>query len=272
MNRDCEVWQEKNLENDNLGKNLRNSNPELPVNIVVRGLSYQYPNTKTLALKDINFEVQFGEFLGIVGESGSGKSTLADLLLGVLPSRGAIKIAEHSPEDFVNSFPGIVGYVPQSTFLMRTSIAENIAVGNRVNQIDINRVALCIEAVGLKEFVDTLPAGIFTAVGEDGDFLSGGQRQRIGIARALYTSPQIMVFDESTSALDAESEKAMSGLFSELHGKVTIVMIAHRINSIALSDRVIVMENGTIADVGTFQNLLVANTTFANQAKHFGLS
>jgi ABC-type bacteriocin/lantibiotic exporter with double-glycine peptidase domain len=268
INRECDGWHENNQQSSNLHERTL----EKPVNITVTNLNYQYPNAKTLALKDVNFEVQFGEFLGIVGESGSGKSTLADLLLGVLPSGGAIKIADHSPEDFINSFPGIVGYVPQSTFLMRTSIAENIAVGNRVHQIDIDRVGLCIEAVGLKEFVDTLPEGIFTAVGEDGDLLSGGQRQRIGIARALYTSPQIIVFDESTSALDAESEKAMSGLFSKLHGNVTIIMIAHRINSIAFSDRVIVMENGTIADVGTFQKLLVANTTFANQAKHFGLS
>lgn len=241
------------------------------IDIEITDLTFSYPNSSKIALDNISLRIQKGEFVGIVGPSGSGKSTLADLLLGVVPCRGPIKIGGVQPLEFVKRFPGSLGYVPQETFLMRSTIAENVAVGSQLEEVDENRVLSCLDEVGLSGLISDLPAGIYSVVGEDGDLFSGGQRQRIGIARALYLKPRLLVFDESTSALDVESERAISALIDRLKGEVTVIMIAHRLNSILNADRIFLLEEGAIVNEGTFAEVVRTNADFAEQAKHFGI-
>jgi ABC-type multidrug transport system fused ATPase/permease subunit len=245
---------------------------QLFFDIEIDSLSFAYPNSSKNALNNISLSIQKGEFIGIVGASGSGKSTLADLLLGVIPCHGRIKIGGFQPSQFVRHFPGFLGYVPQETFLMRGSIAENVALGFQSSEIDETRVMICLDEVGLSSLVSDLPAGVRSAVGEDGDQFSGGQRQRIGIARALYFKPRLLVFDESTSALDVESERAISALINRLKGEVTVIMIAHRLNSIQNADKIFLLEDGRIVNEGTFAEVVIANSSFAEQAKHFGIT
>jgi ABC-type multidrug transport system fused ATPase/permease subunit len=241
------------------------------IDIEIKDLTFSYPNSSKIALRNISLRIQKGEFVGIVGSSGSGKSTLADLLLGVVPCHGLIKIGGYQPLEFVKRFPGSLGYVPQETFLMRSTIAENVALGFHLKEVDENRVLSCLDEVGLSGLISDLPAGIYSVVGEDGDLFSGGQRQRIGIARALYLKPRLLVFDESTSALDVESERAISALIDHLKGEVTVIMIAHRLNSILNADKIFLLEEGTIVNEGTFAEVVRANADFAEQAKHFGI-
>jgi len=241
------------------------------IGIEINGLSFVYPNSSKNALNNIALSIQKGEFVGIVGASGSGKSTLADLLLGVIPCQGLIKIGGFQPSEFVKYFPGSLGYVPQETFLMRSTIAENVALGFHLGEIDEIKVLTCLDEVGLSNLISDLPSGINSVVGEDGDLFSGGQRQRIGIARALYFEPRLLVFDESTSALDVESERAISALINRLKGEVTVIMIAHRLNSIVNADKILLLEDGTIVSEGTFEEVARTNCDFAEQAKHFGI-
>jgi ABC-type bacteriocin/lantibiotic exporter with double-glycine peptidase domain len=240
--------------------------------IKIDNLSFAYPNSSKIALSNVSLSIQNGEFVGIVGASGSGKSTLADLLLGVIPCNGLIKIGGFQPSEFVRYFPGFLGYVPQETFLMRGSIAENVALGFQLSEIDENRVLACLDEVGLSSLISDLAAGVRSVVGEDGDLFSGGQRQRIGIARALYFKPRLLVFDESTSALDVESERAISALINRLKGEVTVIMIAHRLNSILNADKILLLEDGKIMSEGTFAQVVMANVSFAEQAEHFGIT
>jgi ABC-type multidrug transport system fused ATPase/permease subunit len=265
-----EMLETKLVHNTNLLSLHIDSNPHL--NISVNLLTYFYPASNSPALDSVTFNIKQGEFVGIVGSSGSGKSTLADLMLGVLPSGGEITIGEVEPIDVVRKFPGALGYVPQETFLMRCSIAENIAMGISAELINESKISQCLKDVGLLNLVDSLPEGINTQVGEDGDLFSGGQKQRIGIARALYFNPRILLFDEATSALDVESELVISSLIRNLRGKVTIIMIAHRLNSVLDADNLLLLENGKLVCQGTFSEVARINKNFADQAAHFGVS
>ena len=247
-------------------------NSNLSFNITANSLTYKYPSGEVPALEGITFTIKHGDFVGIVGSSGSGKSTLADLLLGVLPSNSEIIIGDSEPFDVVKNFPGVLGYVPQETFLMRSSIAENIAIGISAELINETKVAKCLKDVGLDTLVNALPEGVKTQVGEGGDLFSGGQRQRIGIARSLYFDPQILLFDEATSALDVESESVITALIDSLKGKVTVIMIAHRLNSVLGADKLLVLHQGKLVCQGTFSEVVAINKEFAEQAAYFGIS
>ena len=224
--------------------------------ISVLNLSYQYPGQAGFALRDISFEVSAGSSFGIVGQSGGGKSTLVDLILGLLqPTAGSICADNVDIQGAVASWRKIIGYVPQNIYIAGDSIRRNVAFGIPDEQIDDAKVWKALEWAQLASFVHTLPDRLGEVVGEDGGTLSGGQRQRIGIARALYGDPAVIVMDEATSALDNETEIAFGEMIRKLAGQKTLVMVAHRPNTIKRCDRLIVLQSGRIHAQGTYDDL-----------------
>lgn len=240
--------------------------------IEFKGVTYSYPMSGKSAVKDITFSVGEGEFVAIVGESGSGKSTIADLMLGVLnPNIGRVEIAGMDPLLAIRKWPGAIAYVPQDPLLIEGSIAANITLGypeDSMSQVDLNRA---LNLSQLERIMQSLDLGVDTLVGESGWGLSGGQKQRLGIARALYPNPKVLVLDEATSALDANTESEISSAIISLKGKVTIVMIAHRLSTVRKADKVIYLERGKIVDIGLFEDLRLRVPKFDQQAKLMGL-
>ena len=178
-----------------------------------------------------------GKSVGIVGKSGSGKTTIVDIMLGLLkPSRGDILVDGISIFDVYAEWLNCIGYIPQNIYMLDDSIKNNVAFGVEPELIDEKRVKEVLEEANLLGFVNKLPEGIDTEIGERGVRISGGQRQRIGIARALYHNPSILIFDEATSALDIETEAAIMEAVERLHGKKTLVIIAHRLQTIENCD------------------------------------
>lgn len=214
--------------------------------IDLTGVSFKYKNTKRLALSDVSLSINKGECIGVVGETGSGKSTLIDMILGLLkPENGSVLIdgqyAANSPQ-----WHQRIGYVPQSLNMIDATIAKNIAFGD--TDVDLARLNKAVDDAQLRKFIDQLPDGLETMVGERGIRLSGGERQRISIARALYRSPEVLIFDEATSALDNETEaKVMETIRSVSHDR-TVIMIAHRLTTLKDCDRIIKMDMGKIVE------------------------
>lgn len=221
--------------------------------IIFRNVSFQYLNTQKDALSEVSFSIKKGECVGIIGETGSGKSTLVDLILGLLrSSSGEILIDAKYP---VNShqWHQFIGYVPQSIYLIDDTIAANIAFGE--TNINEQRLYSAIDAAQLRKFIDQLPEGINTIVGERGVRLSGGERQRIAIARALYRNPDVLIFDEATSALDNETEARLMETIKAVSQNRTVIMIAHRLTTLKDCDRIIMMDKGRIKDTVTYAEL-----------------
>lgn len=238
------------------------SQKKLDVGIAVslENVNYSYPGNSKLAVDDISLEIAGGTQAAFIGVSGSGKSTLADLMLGLLePNSGSIKLDGLDPKALAHSSPGVIAYVPQRPGLISGTIAENIALGLSPNVIDKNRLEKAISDSHLTSLVDSLDQGIYTDIGKRKDELSGGQLQRIGLARALYSEPKLLVMDEATSALDAESENEINLALREMRGKMTVILIAHRLNTVQDSDVVFLLENGKIAGSGTFHHLRETN-------------
>jgi len=216
-------------------------------------LSFRYSDPSPLVLEGINLEIRRGERLGIIGTTGSGKSTLMDIIMGLLqPSSGVIQVdgvdlhdtrAPHNLADWQAN----VAHVPQSIYLADSSIAENIAFGIPRTQIDMTRVRLAAEKAQIAAFVDSSPHGYSSFVGERGIRLSGGQRQRIGIARALYKRASVLVLDEATSALDNATEESVMDSIDRLSRHLTILIVAHRLSTIARCDRVVELRCGRIS-------------------------
>lgn len=213
--------------------------------ISVEELSFAYPEIEKQVLNNISFSIPKGKFVGIVGPSGAGKTTFVDILLGLLaPSKGKISVDGKNIYDDIRTWQANLAYVPQSIYLIDGTIRENIALGvdeKEINDALINKV---LQMAELYDFVQELPAGIDTTVGERGVKLSGGQRQRIGIARALYYQPQVLVLDEATSALDNETEKSITDTILKLKGQITIIAVAHRLTTLAQCDFKVKFENG----------------------------
>lgn len=205
--------------------------------IVLDHITFAYPGTDKNIFTDAHMEVKRGQSVGIMGPSGAGKSTIVDILLGLLHAQqGTITCDGQSIFDNYESWLSQIGYIPQSIYLVDESIRDNIAFGIDADKIDEKRIWEVLEEAQLKEFIEELPEGLDTTIGDRGVRISGGQRQRIGIARALYHDPEILVFDEATSALDNDTEKAVMDAVNSFHGKKTMIIIAHRLNTIAKCD------------------------------------
>ncbi len=222
---------------------------ELTDKIVLDHISFTYPNTDKPIFTDAHMEVKKGQSVGIMGPSGAGKSTIVDILLGLLHVQaGTITCDGKNIFDNYASWLGHIGYIPQSIYLIDESIRDNIAFGIDADKIDDRRIWEVLEEAQLKEFVEELPEGLETTIGDRGVRISGGQRQRLGIARALYHDPEILVFDEATSALDGDTEQAVMEAVNSFHGRKTMVIIAHRLNTIAKCDVIYKVENGKITE------------------------
>ncbi len=215
----------------------RKEKPVLRDKIVLDHITFAYPGTDKNIFTDAHMEVKRGQSVGIMGPSGAGKSTIVDILLGLLHAqKGTITWDGKNIFDDYDAWLSQIGYIPQSIYLVDESIRDNIAFGIDADKIDEKRIWEVLEEAQLKEFIEELPEGLDTTIGDRGVRISGGQRQRIGIARALYHDPEILVFDEATSALDNDTEKAVMDAVNSFHGKKTMVIIAHRLNTIAKCD------------------------------------
>ena len=213
-------------------------------------VSVRYPQSESRAIANVSFTIAKGTTVGFIGGSGAGKSTLVDALLGLLPlDHGQILADGIDIHSDLRRWQDQIGYVPQSIFLTDDSVRRNIAFGLPDEAIDESAVRRAVLASQLDEFMAQLPAGLDTVVGERGVRLSGGQRQRIGIARALYHNPGILVLDEATSSLDAETENGVMQAISALHGSKTILIVTHRPNTLKYCDRVIRVEHHTASEV-----------------------
>jgi len=240
--------------------------------ITINALNFKYEHSKEFALSNINLKIPTGSFTAFVGSSGAGKTTIVDLILGFLtPDSGSITISGVPPLAVHRKWPGVIAYVPQDVIIIDDTVTKNVAIGFDSDSIDQSNVLRSIQLAHLSEVISALPQKLDESLGEKGSKLSGGQRQRIGIARALYTNPKILVLDEATSALDGESEKEINDSMHDLKGKITIIMIAHRLSSIVDADQVVYVEDGKIAAVGTFDQIRKISDTFNNQAKLMGL-
>ena len=223
----------------------------------VSELSFKYETAPTNALSNVSLRVKRGEAVGLVGPSGSGKSTLVDVLLGLMaPASGAVLVDGVNVQDRIRWWQDQIGYVPQSIFLTDDTLRRNVAFGLPKSEIDDAAVDAAIRAAQLEEFVNSLPLGLETVVGERGVRLSGGQRQRIGIARALYHNPDVLVLDEATSSLDTETEHGVMQAVQALQGEKTVIIVAHRLSTVEYCDRLYRLESSRIVDEGTFEEVM----------------
>jgi ABC-type multidrug transport system fused ATPase/permease subunit len=215
--------------------------------LLIQDIFFSYPKATQPTLRGVDVTILKGQTVGVVGESGAGKSTLVNLILGLLaPSSGQFTVDGQAVQAHLRGWQKNIGYVPQHIYLTDDSLRRNIAFGE--NDDDINEAALirAVQAARLNEFVGSLPEGLNSQVGEGGIRLSGGQRQRVGIARALYSAPQVLVLDEATSALDHDTEQGVMEAVSALHGAITILIVAHRLSTVAGCDVVYRLRDGLL--------------------------
>lgn len=232
---------------------------EQPIGAVFEGVTFLYPESTTPALVNLNFTIEPGSQTALMGPSGAGKSTIADMLCLLLsPTSGSVSQITNSA-GFEPSVGGRVSYVPQKPGMISGTILENVALGIEPENVDRGDVLSALEAAHLGTLIKQLPEGIDTSLGKLKDSLSGGQMQRLGLARAIYSKPNLLVMDEATSALDAESESEIQRTLEEMRGRVTVVIIAHRLNTIQHADKVILLEDGKVTDSGTFKELIARN-------------
>lgn len=230
--------------------------------IVLNNIDFNYPNTSQKALQGISLNIPAKSTIGLIGATGSGKTTLLDIILGLLMSdKGTLEIdGEVLSKKNLRSWQRNIGYVPQNIYLSDDTIAANIAFGvesKNINQIDIERAS---KIANLHDFIiNELPDKYNTTIGERGIRLSGGQRQRIGIARAVYLNPKILILDEGTSALDNETEKKVMEAINKLSKKITIILVAHRLNTVRNCDKIYKFEKGKVIAEGKFDEIINTN-------------
>jgi ATP-binding cassette subfamily C protein len=231
-----------------------------PIGILFRDVSFSYPDADHPALKNASFEVEPGTQVALMGPSGAGKSTIADLLCAVLtPTTGTIARSDSTNGNDSFEALGRVSYVPQRPGLVSGTILDNVALAESNEEVNREQALEALQLANLAELISELPGGLDTPLGKLQDGLSGGQMQRLGLARALYTRPGLLIMDEATSALDAESEAEIQKALDSMRGKVTVVLIAHRLNTIQHADKVILVEDGLVKDFGTFKELVARN-------------
>lgn len=235
--------------------------------IKLEKVNFKYRSEAVFTLKDIDISIPSGSLIAIVGPSGSGKTTLVDLILGLVePDSGTVRISGIHPIEVPKRWPGVIGYVPQNIYISDGSIKENICLGYDMESVDTKRVEDAIIDAQLSILLASLEKGLDSQVGERGTKLSGGERQRLGIARALYTKPKLLILDEASSALDAQTEQKITTAIENLKGKVTTIVIAHRLSTIVAADRIIYLENGGIRDSGSFSELCLRIPEFKQNA------
>ena len=231
--------------------------PKLEDLLVIENVDFRYPGAEHDALSNVNIAIECGTTVGFIGGSGAGKSTLVDVFLGLLsPTEGVVMVDGVDIQKNLRAWQDQIGYVPQSIFLTDDTLKRNIAFGLHDEQIDDEAVKKAIRAAQLEQFVDSLPEGLNTVVGERGVRLSGGQRQRIGIARALYHDPGVLVLDEATSSLDTDTETGVMEAIRALHGQKTILIVAHRLSTVAHCDRLYRLEDGRMVRKGSVDTML----------------
>jgi ABC-type multidrug transport system fused ATPase/permease subunit len=229
----------------------------------LKNVSYKYPTGKENALSDVSLKIFRGESIAFIGKSGSGKTTLVDTLLGLLrPKEGKILLDGANVFQDLSGWRSMIGYIPQHIVLTNDTIQQNIAFGVRPEDIDHKALRNSIKSAQLQEFIDDLPEGGMTEVGDCGVRLSGGQRQRIGIARALYRNPEILIFDEATSALDNETEVEVSKAIDAISKEKTVIIITHRMSSLRNCNRLYLLDAGQIVAQGTYNELMNKNQWF----------
>jgi ABC-type multidrug transport system fused ATPase/permease subunit len=242
-------------------------NPIRP-SVQVSNVTYFYPGSKKPALTNVSLDFPEGSLVAIIGPSGAGKTTLVDLILGLLsPSSGSIKISGENPVDALNLWPGSIAYVPQDVTINSNSIRENIMLGYESTEFTDKEIMESLKFANLYQKVKNLETGLDTLLGEKGFKFSGGERQRLGIARAMLSKPKILILDESTSALDNDSEKMIINSIKGMHGVVTVIVIAHRISTIKDSDLIAYLVNGEIISQGNFQHIRDTIPNFDNASK-----
>lgn len=247
--------------------NINQSQKILPFNksIVLKNICYNYPASSRTALKDINLCIPANSTVGLIGPTGSGKTTVVDIILGLLePQDGLMEVdGQIITKHNVRSWQHSIGYVPQHIYLSDNSIAENIAFGVNSKDIDYKVIKKVAEIANLNKFVtDELPEQYQTIIGERGIRLSGGQRQRIGIARALYHNPKVLILDEATSALDNLTEQIVMDAVNNLSQNITIILIAHRLNTVKNCDIIFKLEKGQLIDQGKFNEIVDKTSIF----------
>jgi ATP-binding cassette, subfamily B, bacterial PglK len=248
-------------DNLNLLKNNQQKDISPPLKfqkeINLNDLSFSYPTRKEFSLSKISMNIKKGEFVGIIGKTGSGKSTLVNLLIGLLkPSKGNVEVDELNIKKNLAAWHKKIGYVPQSVYLTDDTIRKNIAFGLLEDNIDQDLIKQAAEKAFLNEFLDSLPNGLETVVGEKGITLSGGQQQRIGIARALYRDPEILILDEATSSLDQKTEKKIMESIQFLKRKKTLIIITHRTSTTENCDKIYYIDSGKIIKQGHPKEIL----------------
>jgi len=235
-------------------------------------VTFRYSENSRPVLNDLSLDIKIGESVAIVGPSGAGKTTLVDVLLGVLePEKGRVTISGKTPEETIKTWPGAISYVPQDVLIINGTIKANVSMGFPAEKVSDSAIWMALSVAQLDKVVSELESGLETQVGDRGTRLSGGQRQRLGIARAMYTAPKLIVLDEATSSLDGQTESDLAEALHLLKGKVTVVMIAHRLSSVRKVDKVIYLENGAVRSSGTFEQVRSEVPNFDQQANLMGL-
>jgi len=244
-----------------------NYNPK-PINfsdsIRLDNVNFRYSPDTSLVINDISLTIKKGDRVGFVGGTGCGKSTLTDVIMGLLyPVSGSLCIDGNPINEYNRqAWQKTVAHVPQSVYLSDNTLAENIAFGIENKDIDISRVKKAAKSAQINDFIETLPKGYGSNVGERGVRLSGGQCQRIGIARALYKNASVLIFDEATSALDTKTEMAVMDSINALDHNLTILIIAHRLSTVQKCDVIFEIEQGKIVGKGSYNELIEKSSSF----------
>ena len=236
--------------------------------IQLTDITFTYPGSDGPALSKINLSIRKGEKIAFVGTTGSGKTTLVDLLLGLhQPDSGVISVGDSAiNKQNLRNWRASVAYVSQDIFLFDDQLDNNIAFAKNQQDVDQDRLKEVLKIADLADFVSTLPDGLKTVIGENGVRLSGGQKQRIGLARALFTSPDVLILDEATSALDNTTEKGIIDSLALLPKDITTIIIAHRLSTVRDADRIFLLEKGQIKDHGRYEQLIDSSETFREMA------
>jgi len=240
--------------------------------VEMKEVSFTYPGNEIPALSNVSLTIKPGKIVALVGPSGAGKTTIVDVLLGVLPPQsGTVLISGLPSLAAIEKWSGAISYVPQDVMISNGTVRENVSMGYPEDTSRDEFVWDALRVAQLSEFIESLPEGLDSQVGDRGTKISGGQRQRLGIARAMFTKPHLLVLDEATSSLDGETEANISDAIQAMRGTVTVVMIAHRLATVRNADVLVYLEDGKIRAVGTFEEVRMQVPDFDRQAQLMGL-